>query len=325
MNQRPTWDNTVLYFSLVESSRNKDRIFEYDALSNNHLNAIMTILRSENKAPQSALKQTLKELRDACIIQVIRPGIYRILVNEQEALQLLQSYGSKRMSKGEQMVARILDSMGIQYTREKTFKELRMVRLLRYDFHFELSNVGFAIEYYGKQHYLAVDIFGGIPEMIRTNIHDKVKRTFATDNNINMLILRYDSDHVDASNKIEHFIQDGLHKGGITPDIDLSNIPKEQISNGTIQMPNVKSNHPVLQIVKADDVSKPLVKIPTPISTNTLEEILEKFVTFMTLIPEERLQEQVTSTSISEETLNAFSRWFENLKAIGQDLLKQMY
>ncbi|KRN09378.1 hypothetical protein [Liquorilactobacillus mali] len=60
---------------------------------------------------------------------------------------------------------------------------------LRFDFY--LPDYNIMIEYDGKQHYKAVDFFGGKEYKMKLNIHDRQKDKYCKDNNIKMIRLTY--------------------------------------------------------------------------------------------------------------------------------------
>ncbi len=294
MGHRASWGKTVLCFSLVEASKNTDRICEYDALRINHLEGIVSIVGSHSKSPQRTLRVILNRLCDAGIIQEVHYDVYRFVIDVNEVIRLLESYDQRRMSSGERMVANLLDSMGIPYTREKTFKDLRMLGLLRFDFYFESLNSKFAIEYNGRQHYMAIPFFGGIPGMIRTNLSDKLKREYVRKNDINLLTLR-DQDRDDARNKIEEFVHVGLEKNNddVTTFDDIRML--------------TPIRYPKLVIVRET----------SPVLTTSLTPFYD-VVTFMSMIPE-----PIQLGILSDEVYSRHVEWFSRAIYVGGTLRLQ--
>jgi len=87
-------------------------------------------------------------------------------------------------SHGEGKIENFLKINKITYKREKTFKGLVGINggLLKYDFY--LPNYNLLIEFQGEQHERAYEKFGG-------QEHDKQKREYAKEHNINLLEIWY--------------------------------------------------------------------------------------------------------------------------------------
>ena len=93
-------------------------------------------------------------------------------------------------SKGEKKISNILDFYNIQYNREVIFKNCKNKRSLPFDFY--LSKYNTCIEYQGRQHYLDIDFFGGYKKLKYVQNNDFIKEKFCVDNNIKLLIIKYD-------------------------------------------------------------------------------------------------------------------------------------
>lgn len=95
-------------------------------------------------------------------------------------------------SKGETFIMEILDSLGIPYIREKTYKDLKGLGggSLRYDFHIEELNL--LIEYDGIQHDRPVEYLGGSSKFDRLKQHDSIKENYAVRNGIWLERIKYD-------------------------------------------------------------------------------------------------------------------------------------
>ena len=65
-------------------------------------------------------------------------------------------------------------------------------RKLSFDFYVYTYNL--LIEYQGEQHYRPVEYFGGIEQFKIQQEHDRRKREYAKNNDINLLEIRYDQD-----------------------------------------------------------------------------------------------------------------------------------
>lgn len=104
-----------------------------------------------------------------------------------------------RKSKGEQLIKNILDNNQIKYIPQKTFSGLIGTGggLLLYDFYLEKYNL--LIEYQGEQHCKSVNYFGGEPQFKKQQEHDRRKREYAKQNNINLLeIWYYDINNIES-------------------------------------------------------------------------------------------------------------------------------
>ena len=89
-----------------------------------------------------------------------------------------------------------MNSKNIKYVREKTFPNLLGVgnEPLRYDFYIPKYNL--LIEYQGEQHYKPQDFKGEGIEKAKSKFkrqqkHDKYKREYAKENNIDLLEIPY--------------------------------------------------------------------------------------------------------------------------------------
>ena len=99
---------------------------------------------------------------------------------------------------GEQRIDDYLRNHKIEYTMYYSFSDLLGVggRKLSYDFY--LLKYNLLIEYQGAQHERPVDHFGGEEQFKKQQEHDKRKREYAKEHNINLLeIWYYDYDNIE--------------------------------------------------------------------------------------------------------------------------------
>lgn len=103
-------------------------------------------------------------------------------------------------SKGEKIVQRYLKQNNINFISQYKFNDLYGVggRLLSYDFYLPEHNL--LIEYQGKQHKQPIEYFGGQDTFKRQKEHDKRKREYAFQHNIELLEIWY---YEDIIKKIE--------------------------------------------------------------------------------------------------------------------------
>lgn len=108
-------------------------------------------------------------------------------------------------SKGESEISKLLKENGIKFERQKKFNGCKNIMRLSFDFY--LPDFNLCIEYNGKQHYESIDYFGGSKTFELQKIRDKKKSKFCKDNNIQLLVIRYDE-------SIKNIINDMICKGG---------------------------------------------------------------------------------------------------------------
>ena len=82
--------------------------------------------------------------------------------------------------------------------REFKFKDCLHIKELRFDFYIPKDNI--CIEYQGKQHYEPIDHFGGLDKFNELIKRDKIKKEYCENNNILLIIIKYDDDILDILN-----------------------------------------------------------------------------------------------------------------------------
>jgi predicted nucleic acid-binding Zn-ribbon protein len=110
--------------------------------------------------------------------------------------RILNNSGCPRCkeSRGEKVIANILDNYHVQYIAQKAFEKCKYKKQLRFDFYLPDYNV--AIEYQGEQHYRPVN-FNGLPEerakyiFEQVKIRDQVKRDFCDTHHIQLIAIPY--------------------------------------------------------------------------------------------------------------------------------------
>ena len=89
-------------------------------------------------------------------------------------------------SKGELIIAKLLNTLEIQYDRGKRFENCRgFCKTLPFDFYLPEFNA--VIEYDGLQHYEPVKRFGGDETFKKTQIYDEIKNKYCKDSGIKMI------------------------------------------------------------------------------------------------------------------------------------------
>jgi hypothetical protein len=94
------------------------------------------------------------------------------------------------LSKGEKIIANYLDILNIDYEIQKKFNNCKLKDNLRFDFY--IKNLNICIEYNGIQHYESFDFFGGDKTLDYNKIRDKVKYDYCLNNDIKLIIIKYD-------------------------------------------------------------------------------------------------------------------------------------
>ena len=106
------------------------------------------------------------------------------------------SCGCYKKFKGEEKIEKILSSLDIKFVQQKTFEDLKYKDKLRFDFFLPKYNI--CIEYQGKQHYEAIEYFGGEKTFKEIQIRDDIKREWCKKNNIKLIEISYqDYDKID--------------------------------------------------------------------------------------------------------------------------------
>ena len=124
---------------------------------------------------------------------------------EQKASHHLLDHGCKKCneSKGEKIIGSILENLGIDYVREKKFKECKSKKdaLLKFDFYLPKKNI--CIEYDGIQHFEPLDFFGGIEGFEIQKENDNIKDKFCQQEKIKLIRIGYNENIL---NKIKNEI-----------------------------------------------------------------------------------------------------------------------
>ena len=107
-------------------------------------------------------------------------------------------------SRGEKAIDVFLKRTGLEYVPQYKFEYCKNILKLPFDFYIPHYNL--SIEFHGRQHYEAIDFFGGEKEFDKRKINDKIKKKFCKDNNINLLVIPYTE-----FNNIEQILTDTLN------------------------------------------------------------------------------------------------------------------
>lgn len=95
-------------------------------------------------------------------------------------------------SKGEDVIANVLNELNIKYVREYRFKNCRNKLPLPFDFAlFKEKKLIALIEYQGRQHFEPVEAFGGDENLAYTKNNDLIKKEYCKKNNIKLIEIPY--------------------------------------------------------------------------------------------------------------------------------------
>jgi hypothetical protein len=103
-----------------------------------------------------------------------------------------------RESKGERELRQLLKLNNIEYTPQYKFLNCKDKKVLAFDFY--LPDYNTCIEYQGIQHYEPVKLFGGEEKFKIQQKRDKIKMEYCQNNNIPLIIIKYDESIVDKLN-----------------------------------------------------------------------------------------------------------------------------
>jgi very-short-patch-repair endonuclease len=92
-------------------------------------------------------------------------------------------------SKGEIIIREFLKSKKIRFTPQKKFKNCRNILQLSFDFY--IPSLKTLIEFNGRQHYEAVELFGGEEKLKVQKENDKIKKLFAKNNGYKLIVISY--------------------------------------------------------------------------------------------------------------------------------------
>lgn len=112
-------------------------------------------------------------------------------------------------SKGEELVASILDEMGVHYTRGTKFQDCRYKRPLPFDFYLPEYNI--CVEYDGAQHFRPVN-FGGVDDKKAEELHkltrlrDGIKTEYCLTKGIPLLRIPHTLPSIQVADMLKEFI-----------------------------------------------------------------------------------------------------------------------
>lgn len=116
------------------------------------------------------------------------------------------SCGYCSQSSGEQAVKRALESIGAEFTEQKSFSDLRSNKGYPYRYDFYVAESKLIIEYHGRQRYVPIEFIGGEKTLMKRQEADRIKREYALGKGYKYLEIHYQTPLED----IETIIKDKL-------------------------------------------------------------------------------------------------------------------
>lgn len=111
-----------------------------------------------------------------------------------------------KQSHGEELVSRILESLNIKYESQVRVKDSISNSTFVLDFYIVYNNIEYIIEYNGRQHYEAVDQFGGEEAFIKQQQRDANLKNYCSNLNIKLLEISYKEDNQNIEFLIKKFL-----------------------------------------------------------------------------------------------------------------------
>lgn len=106
-------------------------------------------------------------------------------------------------SRGEKLIASILDQYNVDYKTEYRFSDCRDIRPLPFDFAiFDKDKIVLLVEFDGVQHFEAQKIFGGKKALLETQRRDKIKTRYCQQRGLRLLRFAYTLDDETITNAL---------------------------------------------------------------------------------------------------------------------------
>lgn len=109
---------------------------------------------------------------------------------------------SHSISKGEREIIKYLENHHIEFYHRYVFEDCKLIRNLIFDFY--LPDYNACVEFQGRQHYEAIDYWGGEENLKYNQERDQIKRDFCRSKSIYLLEIKYDQD---IENTLDNFLQ----------------------------------------------------------------------------------------------------------------------
>ena len=166
-----------------------------DALKLNNLSSHEEFVRKARAVHGSSYRfpEAYKLARQHLEVECIKHGVFSVTPNN-----FLRGHGCPVCSEsfGERKVARALEKLRLDYTREKKFPDCRDKRPLRFDFWVPKMNA--LVEFDGLQHHEPYELFGGRTMFAVTQRRDRLKTAYARKKKIRLIRVKYSVRDVEA-------------------------------------------------------------------------------------------------------------------------------
>ena len=123
---------------------------------------------------------------------------------EQRSIEHLRGCGCPKCkeSKGEKIIREFLTENNINFDSQHKFDDCKNILPLPFDFY--LPDLNMCIEYNGAQHYKPVKYWGGKKTLKEIKKRDNIKKQYCKDNDITLMIIRYNEKIENKLNKINN-------------------------------------------------------------------------------------------------------------------------
>ncbi len=121
----------------------------------------------------------------------------------------VRSCGCLKRSSNEMFIANFLDELNVQFEEQYKFEDCKSDKgyYLYFDFAiFKDNDLLCLLEYDGKQHFIANDLFGGEKSLIETISRDNIKNKYCADNDIQIYRFPYTMSNDEIKEKIMNII-----------------------------------------------------------------------------------------------------------------------
>ena len=129
---------------------------------------------------------------DEILVICPKHGEFNTIVGNHISSNLRSGCPICNASRGEKKLIEYFTNKNIPFEVQKTFKDLRNERKLRFDFY--IKSINTVIEFNGRQHYEPVTAFGGKEAFKECQKLDNIKKQYCVDNNIYFEVIKYDQD-----------------------------------------------------------------------------------------------------------------------------------
>lgn len=155
-------------------------------------------------------KEKEQRRKKSCANKIIQSGLYKTSKTNER----LDNKIKKCASLGEYQIFEILTKNNIIFEVQKSFNDCINPKTgykLKFDFYLPYYNC--CIEYDGKQHFDAIEYFGGEQGLKNIVFRDNIKNQYCQEKNITLLRVKYDCDNIEETilNQLKTLQKRGPH------------------------------------------------------------------------------------------------------------------